>query len=103
MSSRLARIVARKEALVARSQTQRAELNAIAERLRGEMTLVDTAYGAARTLSRIAPVVGAAALAMFTANPSGASGLISKVARFGPLVLGAYRLFRRHKDRTDDD
>lgn len=99
MSSRLAELAARREALVARSTLQRARLELQVHSLRGEIALVEIALGTVKRLRRSGLPLALGALALFVVGPSRVTRGLSLVVRLAPFAIDAYRLARFGRER----
>lgn len=102
MSSRLAILVARREALVARSEAHRAERRTIMGQLHREIALVETVVGAARLVRRSGPLIGIAVAGLLVVGPVRIVRWFGSAARFAPYVIGAYRVARSIEHRMPD-
>lgn len=94
MTSRLADLTARRDALVERSRTQRDEIRSHAERILGEIGWVATLGRAARALRRSGPVIAFVAGIVMVVGPSRVLRALGTAVRYAPIALDTYRVVR---------
>jgi hypothetical protein len=97
VNSQLDRLAARREALVVRSDQERAALMATFGGIERRFALAETVVAAARRLSRHRILVGAAGVVMLVA-PFAFRSWIRRVMWLAPLAVEGYRTVRAHAD-----
>ena len=94
MGSRLAKLAARREELIARSRSLRGEFRDNAERIHARLAWADRVVTAGRALRRSPILLGVGALVLLFGG-KGVVRLIGTAYRYAPMALGAFQLARR--------
>ena len=97
MSARLDTIAERRQALLARSDENRAELGAIFGGLERKFAVADTVVKAARGLSRYRGLIGAAGLSLILV-PLASRTWLRRVMWLVPIALQAYRTVKSNAE-----
>ena len=92
MNTKLAAVVRRREALVARAAAQRADLAVFVERWRGPLAVADRAYRLGRAVRRH-PAISAVALAMLVRTQG------HRVLAWGGALLTLWELYQAFREQ----
>ena len=102
MSARLTTFAERREALLARSDENRAEMAAIFGGLERKFAVAETVVKAARGLSRYRGLIGAAGLSLILV-PLASRTWLRRIMWVIPIALQAYRTVKTHAAARDTD
>ncbi|HXV12787.1 MAG TPA: hypothetical protein VEC56_01145 [Candidatus Krumholzibacteria bacterium] len=101
MNSRLNELAERRQALLARSDQNRAGIASIFDGLERKLAVAEVLVATARGLSRYRALVGAAGVFMVFA-PRAFRSRLRRAMWLVPLVVGGYRAVKAHGEARDD-